>query len=138
MTDAKRSATSGEFVAFGFLLALWVAGFAAEVVIFARQWQALDSGDFSALSSDWLTLLAALLSLVAWVLAIVLAVRLRRWGWLVACVLLFVAVPVFAVVMLAEGRTTTSDRQQQASFEQAMARALAEQEAERAQAGHGS
>jgi hypothetical protein len=135
VSDSKRSATGGESVAFWFLLALWIAGFAGEIVTFARQWTAIDSGDLGAFSSSWLTLLTALLLLAAWVLAIVLAVRLRRWGWLVACVLLFVAVPVFAIAMLLDGRTSGADRRQQTSFEQAMAQALAEQEAERSRGG---
>ncbi len=86
-------------------------------------------------ASTWLTLLTALLLLAAWVLAIVLAVRLHRWGWLVACVLLFVAVPVFAIAMLIDSRTTAGDRRQQASFEDAMAQALADEHAERSQGG---
>jgi len=135
MSDPKRSAAGGELAAFWFLLALWIAGFAGETVTFARQWRALDTGDVSAFSSDWLTLLTTLLLLAAWVLAIVLAVRLRRWGWLVACVLFFVAVPVFAIAMLIDGRTTAVDRRQQASFEEAMAQALADEQAERSRGG---
>ena len=135
MSDSKRSATGGESVALWVVLVAWIAGFAGETMTFARQWQAVDTGDVSAFSSNWLTLLTALCLLAAWVLAIVLAVRLRRWGWLVACVLLFVAVPVFAIAMLIDGRTTVADRRQQASFEEAMAQALAEDQAERSQSG---
>jgi ABC-type transport system involved in cytochrome c biogenesis permease subunit len=135
VSDSKRSATGGELVALWVFLALWITGFAGETVTFARQWRAIDTADVSAFSANWLTLLTALLLLAAWVLAIVLAVRLRRWGWLVACVLLFVAVPVFAIAMLIDGRTTAADRQQQASFDEAMARALAEEQAGRSQGG---
>ncbi len=135
MSDSKRSAAGVELTVFWLLLALWILGFAGETVTFARQWMAVDTGDVSAFSSNWLTLLTVLLLLIAWVLAIALAVRLRRWGWLVACVLLFVAVPVFAIAMLLDGRTTSADRRQQASFEQAMTQALAEQETERSRGG---
>ena len=135
MSDSKRSARGGELVAFWVLFVLWLAGFTGEMATFARQWHAIDTGDPSAFSSNWLTLTAALALLAAWVLAIVLAVRLCRWGWLVACALLFVAEPVFAIVMLLEGRTTAADRRRQATFESAMTQALAAQEAERSQGG---
>ena len=135
MSDARRCAKGGEVTTFWLLLALSIAGFAGQAVIFTRQWRAMNTGDLGAFSSSWLTLLANLLVLAAWVLAIVLAVRLRRWGWLVACVLLLVFVPIFAVAMLIDSRTTAADRQRQASFDEAMAQALAEQEAEGSQGG---
>ncbi len=133
MSDSKRSATGAESVAFWFLLAVWITGLAGEIITFARQWTAIDSGDVGVFSPNWLTLLTAQLLLAALVPAIVLAVRLRRWGWLVACVLLFVAVLAFAIAMLLDARTSGVVRRQQASFEQAMAQALADQEADEAQ-----
>ena len=133
MSDSKRSAKGGELVALWAMLVLSIAGFAGDTVSFARQWHALDAGSVTALPPSWIIVATGLALLIAWVLAIVLAVILRRWGWLVACVLLFIAVPVFAVAMLIDGRTATSDRRRQASFEDAMARALAEEQAGRSQ-----
>jgi len=131
MSDSRRRPKGGELVAVWILLALWLVAFAGRATTFVRQWRAIGTSDLSAFYSNWLTVATVLALLCAWVMAVVLAARLRRWGWLVACALLFVAAPVFAVLILVEGRTGAADRMRQASFESAMAQALLEQEAER-------
>ena len=130
MSGSRREASSAELSAFRFTLALWLLGLAGEAVSFVREWRALDTGDVSALSG-LLPTTADLVMLAAWLIALALAVRLRRWGWLVACLLLIVAVPVFAIVVLLTGRRSAAEPRQQASFEAAMATELAEQDADR-------
>ena len=135
MSGTKRSARGGEVTALWALLALSLLGFASVVATYVREWHALGAGNVSGLHPNGLTITAQVLLLAAWVLAIVLAVLLRRWGWLVVCVLLFFAAPVFAIAMLAEARSAAADRGQQASFQEAMARALADEQAEHSKDG---
>ena len=130
MSEARRSPRQGEIPAFWGLLILSLAGLACVGANFVREWQAISAVNVSGLSPKWLTFISGPLLLAGWALAIVLAVRLRRWVWLVICVVTFVAVPVFAIAMLLQGRTLADDASRQASFQTAMANALAEQEAE--------
>ena len=100
-------------------------------VVFVQRWQALDTLDVNGLSAHMgLYYVSLALSFCAYLLAIVLAAVLRRWGWLVACVLLPVADLVFAIALLFEAREARTGRARQQSFEAAMSRAVAEEAAE--------
>ncbi len=135
MSGAARVAAGWERTALWIVLALWLLGIAAVVLRSALEWRAVSAGDVQGLPQAAFGATALVLMLAAWVLALVLAARLKRWGWLVACGLLVVAIPAFAVVELVEPRQRRISARRDAAFEAAMAAALAEQEAERAKGG---
>ncbi len=121
----------------GYSAALWlllvvsVLAIALLAVAFIRESQSIKGLSTAALERGArLEGIATLLLVSAEVLAIVLASLARRWGWLVASVLLPVSIVVFAIVMLLECRSQRSDEARQASFESALTRALAEQAVE--------
>jgi cell division protein FtsW (lipid II flippase) len=132
VSGAARVAEGWERTALWLVLALSLLGIAAMVLRSALEWRAVSAGDVQGLPSPALGAAALVLVLSAWVLALVVAARLKRWGWLVACALLVVAIPAFAVVELVEPRQRRISARRHAAFEAAMAEALAEQEAERA------
>jgi hypothetical protein len=133
VSKTRRIAEGRERSALWALLALWTLGFAAVALRAVLQWRAVSVGDVQAISQPALGAAALTLLLAAWVLALVLTARLRRWVWLVACAILPVAIPAFAVVELAEPQRRRTDPRRQAEFEAAMAAALADQEAEQSQ-----
>ena len=135
VSTTHRIAEGRERTALWALLALWTLGFAAVALRAVLQWRAVSAGDVQAISQPALGATALALLLSAWVLALVLTVRLRRWVWLVACAILPVAIPAFAVVELIEPKPRRTDARRQAEFESAMAAARAEQEAQQSQGG---
>jgi hypothetical protein len=138
VSGAARVAEGWERFALWIVLALSLLGIASVVLRLALEWRAVSAGDVQGLPSPLLGAAALVLILAAWVLALVTAARLKRWGWLVACGLLVVAIPAFAVVELVEPRQRRISARRHAAFEAAMAAALAEQEPESAKDGVGS
>ena len=133
-SKTTRIAAGWERTALWILLAVWTLGFAAVMLRSVLEWRAVSAGDVQAIPQPLLGAAALVLLPGAWALALVLTARLRRWVWLIACALLPVAIPAFAVVELVEpGPQRISARRHAA--EAAMAAALAEQEAERSQRG---
>ena len=132
MSQAAHGVSGRERRAFWALLVVWLLGFAIAALGHVRQWQALAAGDLEGLYQSSLTVPALVLLVTAWLLALVLAVRLRRWGWLIACALLIVAIPAFAVVLLVEPQPRRTDARWQGQFQEAMAGGLGNQRAERA------
>ena len=118
MNSARRSAIGVEIVALWVLLALSATGLVSGVVVVVRLLTATDLLNHPVVTYGWWSWVL----IAAWVLAIVLTARLGRMGWLVACAVTVVAIPVFAVVMLLETRATAAQRRQQTSFRQAVAR----------------
>jgi len=135
VTKTARIAEGWERTGLLFLLAVWLLGFAAVVLRSALEWQAVSAGDVQAIPQPALTAAAFVLLLAAWILALVLTARLRHWAWFVACLLLPVAIPAFAVVASVEPRERRTDARRHAAFEAAMASGLAEQEADQSQGG---
>jgi hypothetical protein len=135
VTKTTRVAEGWERTGLLLLLALWLLGFAAVVLRSVLEWRAVSAGDVRAVPQPALTAAAFVLLLAAWILALVLTARLRRWAWFVACLLLPIAIPAFAVVASVEPRERRTDARRHAAFEAAMAAALAEQEADRSQSG---
>jgi hypothetical protein len=138
MSQSRESSRGGRrpeslVVLLWVLLVLSVATLVALVVVAALSDRAVAAADLTRLSR---TNLAWSIVELGWVaadlLAVVLAAMLRRWGWLVAVVLLSASIIVFPIFMLAEVRSEKARRRQQRSFEAATAQALAEQAAERA------
>ena len=115
-------------LAFWLLLILSLSAVVACAAVFVRQSHAINSVDvakFDAATAS--TRIWVALALSADLLALVLAGVLRRWGWLVASILLPVSVAPFAVVMLFRIRGERRSRSQRASFRAAMAKALVEE-----------
>ena len=135
MTQTARAAEGWERTALLLLLALWLLGFAAVVLRAALEWRAVSAGDVQSIPQPALSAAAFVLLFAAWVLALVLTARRRRWVWLVACLLLPVAIPAFAVVASVEPRQRRTDARRHAAFEASMAAALAEQEADESRSG---
>jgi len=109
------------------LIVLSAGAWIAWAVLYAVAYNSVGQSDFGGISISaglvvW-TLLAA-----GELLAFVLAGLLRRWGWFVAAVLLPISIPVFAIVLRSEISTARRTRLQQASFEAALAAALAGQD----------
>lgn len=121
MSEVGRTPSGWERHAPWLLLALSVVGFVSAAIRFVLQWQALSAGDVQGLAQPALSAVAAALLLCAWILAIALTARLRHWVWLVACLLLPVAIPAFAVVALVEPRPRRTDARRRAAFEASMA-----------------
>jgi hypothetical protein len=109
MIDSSHGVRGWERRTLWTLLVLSLLGLALAAVHFVRQWHVLAAGDVHGLSQSALTLAALALLIAAWALAIVLAARLRRWGWLIACALFYLAIPAFAVVVLVEPRPRRID-----------------------------
>jgi hypothetical protein len=96
------AARRGETAAFWALLFLSVMAFALVIATPAQQWPAIERGDASALSHSVQFLLTAALLSVAWLFALAVAIRYRRWGWLIAAFVLPVSIIVFAIVALVQ------------------------------------
>ena len=121
----------GYSAALWLLLAISVLAIALLAVAFIRESRSIDGLSTAALERGArLEGIATLLLVCAEVLAIVLASLTRRWGWLIASVLLPLSIVVFAIVMILECRSQRSDEVRQASFGSALTRALAEQAVE--------
>ena len=118
------------------LLLLSVATLVALVVVTVLSNRAIGAADLTRLSRTNLAWnIVELVWVAADLLAVVLASMLRRWGWLVAAVLLSASIIVFPIFMLAEARSEKVRRRQQHSFDEALAQATAEQSADSAQPG---
>jgi len=109
------------------LIVLSAGAWIAWLVLYAVAYNSVGHGGLGGIPASaglvvWTSLVASE------VLALVLAGLLRRWGWFVLAFLLPISIPVFAIALRFEIRAAQRTRVQQASFEAALAAALADQD----------